>query len=849
MHDASGYPTYAESFFERSSRLLSLFVLAPLLLILSLPVALHIAQKPDLGLEVHQLHIVSVTPGGPADAAGLLPGDHIVAANGRIVNSWASWFAATAGHFDLGPQRLTVRRHGRPLAVTLIPVLPSQASLTRDYSLWVVGLTFLLIGWWVFTRRHDPVARNFFSLCFIFAFFLLDIPDLPSVPYMTVKEHLQDLLQLLLPAFFLRFFLQFPSDGRRENWGKAHYRLFLVPALGLFLATVATVYLHPSPAGSGVQQTIELASLAYMLIYFLASLVIFARRGLRRDRPIQRTKMVVILLGLAAGLTPFLTVTTLGSLNPGAVAPHVQYLAFSLLLVPASFALAIMRYGALDKAFVVRISLVYGLLTLFMLLMYFLVVVGIGYFLGRVFAVDSYPVLVLIIAGSGLAILPMRRVIQGWIDQAFYPSRRANHKAMKELANRLTGLIDSQEVVSVLTSSLLQLYRPQSLALFLRGGADGQKFLPRFCSNPGNQQPDSLPVDSALTRALDRFRRPLHLEEIEGTLLTEESDAASLSTLTRLHASLLVPLVSGNRLLGFLAFGNKTGGQLYGQEDLANLHALAVQSASVVESRQLYQESLERKRLETELEVARDLQRKLLPAGSLHDPCFVITGRNEPCRMVGGDYFDYFQREDGNLCVAIADVAGKGIPAALQMTSLQFAFRQLASAELLPSRVIAKLNAAVTTLVSGGGFVCFFFGVWDPESGLLNYCNAGMEPPVLFRPGVGHRQSLRKGGPVLGVAGDFSYAEGTVALRPGDRLFFYTDGLTDERNRDREFFDTERLLDLVAGNMEASPKRLIETVFAAVNAFGGDQKEDDKTAILLEIKKLKEPKAMRSHSC
>lgn len=849
MHDASGYPIYEESIYERTSRRFSLFVLAPLLLILSLPVALHVAQKPDLGLDVHQLHIVAVAPDGPADQAGLRPGDHIEAANGRRVDSWASWFAATAGRFDLQPQEITVRRGTAALTTAVVPVRPSQASLTRDYSLWVVGLTFLLIGWWVFTRRHDPVARNFFSLCFIFAFFLLDIPDLPSVPYMQVKEHLQDLLQLLLPAFFLRFFLQFPASIRPRKWKAGRDRLLLLPAVALFLVTVATLFLHPSPTGSGVQLAIERASLVYMLGYFLASLAIFARRGLRRDRPIQRTKMVVILLGLAGGLTPFLTVTTLGSLDPGSVGPHVQYLAFSLLLVPASFALAIMRYGALDKAFVVRISLVYGLLTLFMLMSYFLVVVGIGYFLGRVFNVNSYPVLVLIIAASSLAILPMRRVIQGWIDQAFYPSRRANRRAMGELANRLTGLIDSQEVLSVLTDSILHLYRPRSLALFLREGADGQRFQPRFCSNPGQHPPDPLPADSALARALNRFRRPVHLEEIEGTLLTGESDAASLSILTRLQASLLVPLVSGNRLLGFLTFGTKTGGGLYGQEDLANLHTLAVQSASVLESRQLYQESLERKRLETEMEVARDLQRKLLPAGALHDPCFVITGRNEPCRMVGGDYFDYFLREDGTLCLAIADVAGKGIPAALQMTSLQFAFRQLARSEPRASRVIAKLNAAVATLVSGGGFVCFFFGVWDPVSGLLSYCNAGMEPPVLFRPGVAHRQDLRKGGPVLGVVPDFPYAEGTVALRPGDRLFLYTDGLTDERNRDREFFDTGRLLGLVAANMEASPKRLIETIFAAVNAFGGDQKEDDKTAILFEIKKLKDKTAMRSHSC
>jgi sigma-B regulation protein RsbU (phosphoserine phosphatase) len=733
--------------------------------------------------------------------------------------------------------------------VRLQPTRPSQAHLTRDYSLWVVGLTFLLIGWWVFTRRRDPVARNFFSLCFIFAFFLLDIPDLPSVSYMTGKEHLQDLLVLMLPAFFLRFFLQFPAGRRPSRWPALNDRLLLMPGLTLFLLSVAAVYLHPSASGSGAQQALEIASMVYMVAYFLASLVIFARRALRRDRPIQRTKMAVIFTGLVAGLTPFLAAIVLGSLSPESVGPHVQYLAFSLLLVPASFALAIVRYGALDKAFVVRISLVYGLLTLFMLLVYFVVVGGVGYFLGRVFQVDSYPVLVLIIAASGLAILPMRRVIQGWIDQTFYPSRRANRRAMAALAARLTGLIDAQDVIGTLCGRLLQLYRPDTLALFLCRNPEDAEFRPRFSSGEQENPPPALPRDSGLARLLDRLRRPVFLEELEGVLLTEEADPDSLSLLTRLQASLLVPLVSGNRLLGILTFGPKSTGDLYSQEYLSNLQSLALQAASVVESRLLYQDSLDRKRLETELQVARDLQRKLLPEGGLADPCFVVTGHNEPCRMVGGDYFDYFTLEDGRLCLAIADVAGKGIPAALQMTSLQFAFRQVARQGLSAREVILKLNAAVTRLVSGGGFVCFFYGILDPVTGLLTYCNAGMEPPVLFRPGVNFRQELRKGGPVLGVMEGFPYSEGTVALQPEDRLFLYTDGLTDERNQEREFFDTDRLLNLVAGNIDCSPKRLIETIFSAVNAFGGDKKEDDKTAILLEIKKLKEKKVLRSQSC
>jgi sigma-B regulation protein RsbU (phosphoserine phosphatase) len=298
-------------------------------------------------------------------------------------------------------------------------------------------------------------------------------------------------------------------------------------------------------------------------------------------------------------------------------------------------------------------------------------------------------------------------------------------------------------------------------------------------------------------------------------------------------------LIGGNRLIGFLAFGPKSNGALYSQEELANLRTLGIQAASIIESRQLYLESLSRKRLETELEVARDIQGRLLPPGPLDTDYFNICGRNEPCRMVGGDYFDYFHLEDGSLGFAIADVSGKGIPAALMMTSLVVSFRREAKAGVGPRAVMDRLNPVVASLVSQGSFICLFFGIWDPSSGVVHYCNAGMDPPVLFRPRSPFRQRLKRGGPVLGVESGRRYREGALALEPGDRLFMFTDGLTEEQNPLGDFFDTARLLDLVAANLESSPLRLIDRIFAAVNAFGGEERTDDKTAILLEIKNLK----------
>ena len=845
---------YPETIFERVTRLAGLFLLAPVLMVLTLPVLLHINQKPDYGFSVRRLEVVEVVPSGPADRAGLRKGDAIVTIDGREMSNMPAYFAALSGRFDQTPLSMEISRGLTRRFLAISPTPPPQGVQIRNYGVWVSGFAFLLIGFWVLWRRRDPVARNFFSLCFIFAFFLLDIPDHTSFAYMTAKELLRYLFQLLLPAYFLRFFLRFPSPRSNLAREKIQLRLLLVPGWVLFGIIAWMFYLNPAPGGL-LESILEIVTLIYLLGYFLAGLVIFARRVMRRDRPIQQTKLKVILWGLICGLAPFIAGMLLETLSPGASLPQLQYLAFSLLLVPISFGMAILRYGALDKAFILRASLIYGLLTILVLLIYFVIVLGLGQFLVRYFKVETHWVLPVVMAASGLAILPLRRWIQGIIDTAFYPARRANRRTMVVLADRLTGLIDPEEVIQTLLISLADLYRPNSLALFLSPGEGQGPFKVRLPDEKADEffnhdrNGDNVPgpaenyplleQDSGLSILLNRIRRPVFTEELEDLLFSGDTDVTSLKVLTHIQAALIVPMIGGNRLVGFLAFGPKSNGALYSQEELANLRALGIQAASLIESRQLYQESLSRKRLETELEVARDIQGRLLPTGPLDTDFFSICGRNEPCLMVGGDYFDYFSLEDGSLGFAIADVSGKGIPAALMMTSLVVAFRREAKAGAGPRAVMDRLNPVVASLVSAGNFICLFFGIWNPATGVIHYCNAGMDPPVLFRPRAFYRQKLKRGGPVLGVEPGRHYREGAMALEPGDRLFMFTDGLTEEQNPLGDFFDTDRLLELVANNLESSPLRLIDKIFSAVNAFGGEEKTDDKTAIILEIKNLR----------
>ncbi len=832
---------YSESPFERWSRRFGLFILAPLFLLTSLAVVIRIAQKPELGLTVHELRVVSVVPDGPAARAGLRKDDVIKGVGNRIVRDMTGYYSTLARHLEIAPLPVLVDRDGQNCALVLVPGPPGQARLIRNYSLWVVGLTFLMIGWWVLLRRPDPVTRNFFSLCFIFAFFLMEIPDLPVDAYMWIKERLRLLLQFLLPAYFLRFFLQFPSLRRTPQGEAAKLRLLLVPGWALFAASLGVDLAGLDTPGRTLKPVLEIISLVYMSGFFLAGLVIFGKRASRKDRPIQRSKMRVILIGLAGGLVPFLAAAVVGNLAPGSALPQWQYLAFSLLLVPASFGLAIMRFGALDRDFIVRTSMTYGLLTALVLCGYLVVIMGLSQVFENWLEVDSERLLLVLVALSGLVVLPLRRLVQGWVDRAFYPSRKATRRTMSAIAQELTGLIEAEDVISHMKARLVGLFRPQAFHLYLAAdsapgvlapwGGTGAAGAPGFAEPP-------LPVDSGLARLLDRLRRPIFTEEIDDLLLGAGTDPVSLDLPTRLGAQLLVPLVTGNRLLGFLAFGDKKGGSLYSQDDLANLQTLAVQAAPVIESRRLYQDSLRQKRLETELQLAKEIQSSLLPTGSLSGPGFVIAGCNQACRMVGGDYFDYFLRSDGTLGFAIGDVSGKGIPAALLMASLRVAFRSEAEASPEPREVVRRVNRQICALITHDRFVAFFYGILDPRTRRLRYCNAGMEPPLVFRHGTGITESLKRGGMVLGVAPDHAYRGGELTLAAGDVLFLFTDGLSEQQNPAGEFFDGRRLQDAVTANLHREPVDLLGELFCTVDAFGSGVESDDRTAIILKINDL-----------
>ncbi|MGD0693449.1 MAG: SpoIIE family protein phosphatase [Terriglobia bacterium] len=241
-----------------------------------------------------------------------------------------------------------------------------------------------------------------------------------------------------------------------------------------------------------------------------------------------------------------------------------------------------------------------------------------------------------------------------------------------------------------------------------------------------------------------------------------------------------------------------------------------------------------RRREQIELEDARDIERRLLPTDIPQIPGYEISGSWQPASNVGGDYFDVLSLGEERAGLCIADVVGKGVPAALLMSNLQAAVKAAGPDSLQPSRLAAKLNQAMSQHLAQGKFITFFYGVLDGPARKLTYTSAGHNPPILMRADGSHLR-LEQGGAALGLFETWNYEEGQVDLKSKDRLVLFTDGVTEASNMGGEEYGESRLLSLLRDNRGLRATDLQTTIMQAVMQFTGGALEDDATLIVTAV--------------
>ncbi|MCB9249036.1 MAG: SpoIIE family protein phosphatase [Ignavibacteriales bacterium] len=306
--------------------------------------------------------------------------------------------------------------------------------------------------------------------------------------------------------------------------------------------------------------------------------------------------------------------------------------------------------------------------------------------------------------------------------------------------------------------------------------------------------------------------------------------------LYELGVKVIVPMVIKGKTKGSILLGKRITNSSYSQSDLEYLSSVANLAIISIENSRLFKQAVEKQIIEKDLEIARSIQKNLLPRKLPTSEKYEISAINRTAKMVGGDFYDVVQLTKTKTLIAIADVSGKGIQASLLMANLQAFLKSIYKQNYKLEEASNFLNDLVSENTTNGSFITFFWGVYDSESNEFSYVNMGHNPPLLVNEkGI---TKLKKGGMILGVMKTIiPYAGETVKLQKDDLILLFTDGITEAMNKDNDEYSDERLEKLVTENYKSDSKIILENILDDVTKHtAGSVQSDDITCLVLKIK-------------
>lgn len=295
--------------------------------------------------------------------------------------------------------------------------------------------------------------------------------------------------------------------------------------------------------------------------------------------------------------------------------------------------------------------------------------------------------------------------------------------------------------------------------------------------------------------------------------------ASQTMALMGVRSVLAVPLSVDERdVFGIIYADSPTYETTFTEEHLNILTTLASVASIRVENARLLEERFERERMERELELATEIQQRFQPSEAPRIEGYEFQGISFSCYEIGGDYYDFIPRHNGNMLIALGDVSGKGTAAALLMSSLHAAIHGQVAAKSSLDEVVKSVNQYLADNTPANRFVTLFVAELDPKSGTIRYINAGHNPPLIGRASGGIEQ-LSSGGFPLGILPSADFEVGETHLAPGESVLIYSDGVSEANNLKEEEFGLERLTDVVRRNLNASAAGLRDKVESALSAF------------------------------
>lgn len=826
----------------------------------SLPVEIGIDNSPVPG----GILVTKVWNDSPAQRAGLRANDTITAIDGRSTVPPASWNRVLFRVWNVSHPGdivvLTVKRSGETQPISIAPAFRAAEgtgdvqSLARRGAVEILGfypLLFLMVGLALLFLRSDDT--NAWLLALMFAGFITEA-DLP-VAFALAPDLLAGFLYAyavlvrgMLPALFYFFFAVFPVRSpidRKLPWLKW---LLLAANASLQWGDVRNGSYAAVPFINGLATPGRIGLARIFVAYgtVLLGLLSLVWNTIAAPRKEDRRKLKVVLWGTLVGVTPAVLIGLSYDLSHASMPFWAEFArATFLFLIPLSFAYAVAKHRVMDIPVLLRRSARYLLVERGFTILILLISVGITLWFGqafsRRFSAGSRTAIPIGASFGMLLVLgavQVHRQVRTRLDRAFFRSAYDAQLILENLAAHTLAVSDRPALAELLHQQIREALHPVPLVIYLQS-AGGE--LEPYAGDP-------------LKHGLTLTANQQLLDRLAGHSGAFELNPGDLpgSALQLLHAECLVPIggsaaaatpnagitaPNDRRLQGLAVLGPRLSEEPYSARDKRLLTSVASQAGIAMRSISLAERMAERieaeRRAEQEMQIARQVQSRLLPQEAPKLRTLECAGKCIQTRAVGGDYYDFLEFGSAKLGMALADISGKGISGALLMANLQANLRSQYALALddLP-RLLRSVNTLFHKNTETNNYATMFFSLYDDASRTLRYVNCGHNPPVLLR-ATGSIERLEATATVLGLFEEWDCCVGSRQLAPGDVLLIYTDGISEAApSPDAEEFGDNRLIRKLEALLGQDARDILDGIIREVQLFSQHEQADDMTLIV-----------------
>lgn len=785
--------------------------------------------------------VMMVTPA--AERAGLRLGDRVESIDGlpyrgRAQWQWIEWHAR-AGDIV----RLNVSRADSTHTISVIlqahsPQIHIGEAILLVFLRIAVPLLCLIVGYWVALAR--PLEPNAWFILVILSYpeaFLSPYTSnwLPGI-WLAFRLAWHMVVETLVPVALLWLGLLFPERSRldvRAPWLKWCVLGIVASGLGIELLTDYSGWYNDHLLTHRAQIDLRVNTVikwifALCIVLYWACIFDNLRTAASADaRRRLRVLCLVSVIGLGGMFVIFGALPWLGIADPTNIY-WLDLVAMVLMVIyPLGLAYVVIVQRAMDVQILLRMGTKYALArtTLGIVELAAAALLSI-YFVAPAFTSHSRDAIDVVLSVIAIGILiwlfgtreSLSRRLQNWLDRRFFREAYDAELVLSELASRARTITDASALIHTVTHTISEVLHVPQIAAFLRSGEVFQL-----------QHAVGVSVDHSLPLVMP-------IKDSAPVVIYGQENKAPIP----MPAEVMLPLPGRSKPMGLMLLGPKLSEEPYSASDLRLLESVGVQTGLGLEvselAQSLAQEAAQRERMRREIEIAWEVQDRLFPQSIPSVRGVDLAGHCRPAAGVGGDYWDLFSLGDGRLALAIGDVSGKGISAALLMASLRASLRSIAedhSNDL--ARLMTKLNRQVYQASAANRYATFFFAVFEEDSHVLRYINAGHNAPVILR-GNGEVLRMETGGLVVGLLPQAEYVEGSIAVGQGDLFLAYTDGVSEAMTAEDEEWGEQRMIEAAAAARELCAGKILECVMQAADRFTkGAPQHDDMTLLVMKV--------------